>query len=235
MNEIDIAILFVIGMSLIYGLYYGFVQTVGSLVAVVVSVLLAFWLGPIVASLAMGNTTISESLASVTDAFARVGDWDLANTQVTSLTEGITETVIQSVKLPDGISDILRNNLNSRSFAGEGILTVNDYVSKTIVSVSFEILGFIIAFALSYAVISIVLSIIRQVFKFPVLRQLDTLIGGAFGLLRGGAIVALLTLLIPLLDTVIPQNAFEAYLETSTLLPYFTNLGVFIKIATGGV
>ncbi|MDO5022231.1 MAG: CvpA family protein [Eubacteriales bacterium] len=233
MNVIDIVILFIIGMSTIYGLYYGFIQTISSFVAVVLSIVLSFVLGPIISNLLMGNASLSESLASITDAFVRVGDWDLANTPVAGLKDSVTDTIIQSVQLPESLSTILRDNLQNQSFASQNIYTVNEYVSQTIVDAGLKVLGFILSFILIYIILSIILSLIRHVFTFPVLRQMDTLLGGVLGVVRGAAVVMVLALLVPLLDTVIPKDAITPLMDGSSLFPWFENLGIFLKVTAG--
>ncbi len=233
MNVIDIVILCILGISTIYGLYYGFVHTIGSFAAVVLSILLSFYTGPAISDALMGNASLSESLASVTDAFVRVGDWDLANTPVAELKDTVTDTIMQSVQLPDSLAEILRSNLENQSFASENIYTVNEYVSQTIVNAGIRVLGFIISFVLIYIVLSIILNLIRHIFSLPVLRQLDTLFGGVFGLARGAAIVMVLALLVPLIDTVIPEDALTPVIESSKMFPWFKNIGMFLKVATG--
>ncbi|MGI6215347.1 MAG: CvpA family protein [Christensenellales bacterium] len=233
MNVIDIVIFAVLGISTIYGLYYGFVHTIGSFVAILLSILLSFSVGPAISDALMGNASISESLASVTDAFVRVGDWDLANTPVAELKDTVTDTIMHSVQLPDSLSEILRSNLENQSFASQNIYTVNEYVSQTIVNAGIHVLGFIISFILIYIIFSIILNLIRHVFTFPVLRQLDTLFGGVFGLARGAAIVMVLALLVPLIDTVIPENAMASVIAGSKMFPWFENLRIFLKVAAG--
>ena len=50
------------------------------------------------------------------------------------------------------------------------------------------------------------INLIRAVFRFPVLKQLDGLAGGVFGLLRGLLICLALFTLVPLVQTMVPQT-----------------------------
>ncbi len=233
MNVIDIVILIVLGASLVYGLYRGFVHTILSVACCLLSVLLAFTFGPRLSQIVSGNQGVSDTLVNYTDAVTRVGDFSLANTPVGQLTEGMIDQVLDSASLPEPIASILQNNLKNQSFSEAGVSTVNDYVSNTVVAVAVNILCYIVCFAVSYLVLSVVLSLIQAVFKLPLLKQLDWLAGGIFGLIRGALLLYVIFLLIPILSTVIPLDSFNDLLAQSTLAPIFQSNGFFGSVISG--
>ena len=233
MNVVDIVILAVIGLSVIYGFYRGFVRTVLNVACLIAAVVIAFAFSGRLSDAVRGNEGITGTLATYTDAVARVGDYDLASTQVQGISESLIDQVLSSVKLPESISNILRSNLESASFSGTTLTTVNDYVSNTVVAVAVNILCFLLCFAAAYAVLSIAASLIHNVFRFPILKQMDWLAGGAFGLLRGAMMVYLLFLLVPVLSTVIPLDAFNEALTASALAPIFSSDGFFAGVISG--
>jgi hypothetical protein len=61
------------------------------------------------------------------------------------------------------------------------------------------------------------------VFRFPVLRQLDSLTGGVFGLLRGVLICLAFFTLVPLVQTMLPMDIINQLIEESQLAPIFMN------------
>ncbi len=234
MNVIDIVILFTIGISVVYGASRGFLQTISNAVGMVVAVGAAFLLGPAAAAWLTGIDWIRENLANITDAVARVGDFDLATSQVSGISQGTVETVLNSVALPKPLADVLRDNLLGQTFAQEGLRTVNDYVSNTIVAAALQVLGYLLAFAAVYIIISILISIIQHVFRFPILRQLDWLAGAAFGFVRGAGFIYLLLLLVPLISTAMPIEGFDELMAGSQLAGHFGNDGFFVRVITGG-
>lgn len=233
MNIVDIVILVILGVSVVYGLYRGFVHTILSVACCLISVLLAFSFGPKLAAVVSGSQGVSSTLATYTDAVARVGDYDLASTPVEQLSQGVIDQVLESVSLPEPISDILADNLENRVFSGTGLTTVNDYVSNTVVAVAVNVLCFIVCFAISYLLLSVVVSLIQHIFRLPLLKQLDWLAGGAFGLVRGALLLYVLFLLMPILSTVIPLDAFNELLAQSTLAPIFGSNGFFAGVIAG--
>ena len=76
-------------------------------------------------------------------------------------------------------------------------------------------------------------SLIAHVFKLPLLKQLDWLAGGAFGLARGALILYVIFLLIPILSTIIPLDNFNELLAQSTLAPIFQSDGFFARMVSG--
>ncbi len=230
MNGLDIAILAIVGISMIYGIYRGFLHTVLSVACFLVSVVLAFLFAPRLAALIQTQTGITSTLSTYTDAVARVGDVELAQTPVSYLsTEGIRQ-VLQSVGLPDFLSRVLENNLLTRSLAGEGAVTVNDYVKDTLVSAALNVGCYVAVFFVSSLILGLIASLIRHVFKFPPLKLMDRTVGAVFGLVRGGIIVYVLFLLLPVVATVIPSDVVESYVSGSTLAPVFQSGGFFTRV-----
>ena len=233
MNIIDIIILVILGVSMIYGVYRGFVHTLLSVACCLLSVLIAFAFGPRLSAIVSNSKGVSSTLATYTDAVARVGDYDLAAANVSQLSDSLINQVLENVSLPQSIQNILRSNLSNQSFAGTGLSTVNDYVSNTVVAVAINILCFLACFALSYVVLSLLLSLIQHVFRLPLLRQLDWLAGGVFGLMRGALLLYALFLVVPLLSTIIPLDAFNELLSQSALSPIFQSDGLFARVISG--
>ena len=234
MNVVDIIIVVIIGLSVVYGSSSGFIQTISNTVGMLVSIGAAFLLGPVMAAWLAGVDWVREILTNVTDAVARVGDFDLATKQVSGLSESTVDTVLTSVALPEPIANVLKDNLLGQSFADQGLRTVNDYVSNTIVAAALQVLGFLLAFLIAYIIISIIVSIIQHVFRFPILRQLDWLAGAAFGFLRGAGFIYLMLLLVPLISTALPIECFDELIAASQLAHHFGNDGFFIRVITGG-
>lgn len=235
MNIIDIVIIAIIAASVIYGLYRGFVQTLLSVACCLISIVVAFAYGPKVADLVSSNQGVSSTLATYTDAVTRVGDYSLASTPVNQLSDGVIQQVLDSVALPESIASILRGNLKNQSFDGTGLNTVNDYVSNTVVAVAVNILSFIAVYAACYLVLSILVSLIKHVFELPLLKQMDWLAGGVFGLIRGGLVLYVIFLVIPILSTIIPLDTFNDHLAQSTLAPIFQSDGFFAQAIAGKI
>lgn len=121
MNIMDLAILAVLFISVAFGFYRGSVSSLLGLAACLISVVVAFFAGPQLASLLSANRGVTEMLATYTDAGSLVGDYSLATTQVSGMSAALIQTVLKSVSLPDSIAAILQSNLSSAAFASAGM------------------------------------------------------------------------------------------------------------------
>lgn len=224
MNIVDYVIIGVLGVSVLYGLYRGFVASVLSMGGGLISFLSAFALYPKLAALIQNNEELQRTLLHYTDASSRIGDLELALTNVVNLgREGITQ-VLSNVQLPAPLDSILQVNLENLVYGTQGAAsTVSDYVSQTILQSSINIICFIVCFVGVFIAFSLASNLIRAVFRFPVLKQADALAGGVFGLLRGVLLCLIVFTLIPLVQTMVPLDVINQLLEESQLAPIFMN------------
>ncbi len=224
LNIVDYIIIGVVAISVLFGLYRGFVASVLSMGGGLISFLSSFALYPKLAALIQNNQELQRTLLHYTDASSRIGDLELALTNVINLGRDGIDQVLQNVNLPAPLDDILRVNLENLVYGTQGAAsTVTDYVSQTILQASINIICFLVCFVGLYIVISLGLNLIRAVFRLPVLKQLDSLAGGIFGILRGILICLVVFTLIPLVQTMVPLDFITELLNESTLAPIFLN------------
>ncbi len=224
MNIVDYVIIGVIAVSVLFGMYRGFIASVLSMGGGLVSFLASFGLYPRLAALIQNNPELQRTLLHYTDASSRIGDLELALTKAASLDqEGISQ-VLQNVSLPAPLDSILRVNLENLVYGASGsAASVADYVSQTILQASINIICFLACFFGLYLAISLVLNLIRAVFRFPMLRCADVLTGGVFGFLRGLLICLAFFTLVPLVQTMLPLDIINQLIAESQLAPIFMN------------
>ena len=232
MNPFDVLILAVVLLSVMYALYRGAVHSVLSQAALLISLLVALPLSAGPAEQLQGNTGFTSLLVTYTDAVARVGDYDLANTPVTGIGDDTIDHVLETVRLPEALSGVLENNLRyGRNI--ESDRTINDYVRGAVVSSAIRILCFLCCFCLCYFALSLLLSLLNHVFQFPLLKYLDWVGAALFGVLRGLTLVCAIWLLMPLLSTVIPVDGFRQALDGSALSRPFLSQTFFHAVLNG--
>ena len=119
MNIVDYVIIGVLGVSVLYGLYRGFVASVLSMGGGLISFLSAFALYPKLAALIQNNEELQRTLLHYTDASSRIGDLELALTNVINLgREGIAQ-VLANVQLPPPLDSILQVNLENLVYGAQ--------------------------------------------------------------------------------------------------------------------
>lgn len=231
MNIVDFVLIGLIAVSLLWGLYRGFIQSVLNIGASLLSFLGSFLLYPSIANAIQSNQGIVRNLIHYTDAGSRIGDLELSLTKVADLSQGTLENVMQNASLPAPFDKLLNHNLTNQVFANlPDVSTVGDYINQTIVSAFINILCFLLCFFVLYVVFSIVINLLRAVFRYPMLKHFDSLLGGVFGLVRGVLFCYLLFTLVPLAQTVIHLDLFDQLINNSLLATLFNNGNLILSI-----
>lgn len=232
MNIIDWMIIGIVGLCVLFGFYRGFIQSVLNLGGCLLSFVGSFLLYPSVADAISSNTEITRMISGYTDSTFLLGNLDLSSQSVANLTSQTVAEIAQKSNLPTPINTILVHNLNGKVFEPLGDLAINvgDYINQTILSVSINVLSFLVCFLVCFVVIAIVVNLLRAVFHYPVLKQLDGLAGGIFGLLLGAALCFIVFTVMPILQSVIPVPEFGELVEASTLAGLFENGNLMISI-----
>ena len=230
LNIIDFLILSVLAVSVLFGMHRGFISGVLSLVALIGSAALAFLVSGDLAAWLKGNQTLVDTLLYYTDAGSRIANPELALMPVSQLSESTLAQVLQSANLPEAFQSAFLAATGSAS----GQATIAQLLSETIVSASISILSFLICFFIAYCAATLLIHMIQYVFELPVLRHLDALVGGVFGLLRGVLLLFILFALVPIVLAVAPVPQISELLGGSQLAPVF-NSRIILSILRGSV
>ncbi len=230
MNVVDLVIIGILGVSVLVGLYRGFISSVASMGGCLLSLGLSFWLSPKLASYIQSRPDILRTLVSYTDAATKLGDQTLANTSVSGLTENSIADILSRVSLPAPLSTLLKSNLENQVY---GVADVGSYVSQTIVSAILNVICFVVCFLVLMLVLHFLINFLKVVFKFPVLKQLNAVAGGALGLLRGALLCFVAFALLPLIQTVVPVPEVNEMVAASALAPLFNSGNLILSIMNG--
>ena len=111
MNPVDWVILGILAVSVLFGLYRGFIASVASMGGSLLSLGLSFWLSPRVADFLRNNTSLSNTLMSYADAATRLKDSALSALNVQGLTTDTITSIIGRASLPAPLDKLLQNNL----------------------------------------------------------------------------------------------------------------------------
>ena len=107
------------------------------------------------------------------------------------------------------------------------------YVTQTIVSALMNVICFVVTFVLLLILFHVIVNLLKAIFRFPVLKQLNSLAGGLFGLLRGALLCFVLFALMPLVQTVVPVEGLGEMVEASALAPMFNSGNLILAIMNG--
>ena len=224
MNVMDILILVILGISVIAGMYRGFLasglHTVGFIGAWFAAKMSYSYL----ATAALSNRSLMGVLSNYLEAETMFSSTTVANMTVSdAITSGqldqIADTVAEEIPF---IRDAFVNNVLNFSFSDLNISTLSDYLDQTVWIGLFNVISFVLIFALAYAVIALVVNLFNHVFNFPALRGFDRLAGGAFGLIRGAVVAALVITLVPMVGDMFMPDMMNQLRADSKLMAVFS-------------
>ena len=234
MNIIDWIVLGIIGLSVLIGLYRGFIASVASMGGTLGCLALSYWLSPKLVEYLQQHTSLSTTLMSYTDAATRLKDSALSAQSVAGLNADGIAGILSRVSLPAPLDSLLKSNLEQQAFRSTDMVqNVGNYVTQTIVGAIMNVICFILCFVGLMLVFHILLNLLKAVFRFPVLKQLNAVTGGLFGLLRGVLLCFVAFALLPLFQTIVPIENIQDLVAASSLAPLFNNGSLILSIMNG--
>ena len=228
MNIIDIFILIVLAVSVIFGMYRGFISGVLSVAALIGAAALSLMLSGDLAAWLKGNQTLVDTLMYYTDAGSRISNLDLSLLSVGQMNESMLAQILESANLPNAFETAFITAISGAN----GSMTVSQLLSQTIVSVSISILSFLCCFFVFYLAATFVIHLINYVFELPVLRHLDSLVGGIFGLARVVLLLFILFALVPIVLAIAPVPMISDLIAGSRMAPMFDSR-IILSILNG--
>ena len=224
MNIIDLIIIAILAYSLVSGMHKGFITSTLALVGFCAAWIGAFATHQYLVAAIMQNEGLSGFLRSMVSAADLFKTPSLADMEVALASAADIDLAVSEVGIPL-ISDLFRSNVTNQVFANANLELMSEYLTETLLSSVLNIFAFIVMFALIYAAVLLVVNMLNNVFRFPELRHIDWILGGAFGLVRGVVIVMLIFAVVPTIN-----SALES-MEISLLADMMaeSRLGMFVQ------
>ena len=220
MNIVDWIIIGIIGISILFGLYRGFIASVASLLATLICWGGSYLLTPTAVDIIDNNTRLRESLTESIDISKLIGDADKTLAEIANNQAARDEFLKQ---VPKPLDNLLDNMIQS---AGDTTGSAVKYLKDHLVDAVMKVIGFLVCFVVLMLVTHLVIILLKTVFKFPVLKQMNTTAGGIFGLLRGILICFVLFAAVPMVQAILATNTSDMINELvdgSKLAPIFNN------------
>lgn len=232
LNIVDILIVAVLGLSVVSGMYKGFLSSMLAAVGFVGAWFGSMYLYPQLAKVVLSNNSLMDVLKYYLDVGTMFKTPALGATLVSGVT-GDAATLNIAIgelsSLPTVVTEAFRNNVIGKVFstrveAGASVpwlSTFTDYLNQTIWVSVINVVAFIVLFVVLYVIASLIVNLLNNVFHFPMLSHFDWLLGGLFGALRGYVIMILILAVLPMILTVVNLKEINEMVAASQLMPYF--------------
>lgn len=205
MNLIDLFAIVMIALFVLNGYYKGFLSTLLSIGAYIVSIIFGFIFIKPGASFVMGHKRLFNMMLYYTEGSEFITNPEYVRAEISTLSSTEINSIVDSARLPYPMGREITRNIAKEAFADQGITTLGDYFNQTIVCVFINILVFLVVFAIVRLILGLVINGADYADPFPVLRSHDGLLGSALGLVRGMLAMFLIFMLIPIVLTALGQ------------------------------
>lgn len=233
MNLLDIVFFAALAAFILAGWYRGFLFTVISIGAYVVSGGLALLFMPLLAAAVRNTDSLYNMMLYYTEGAEKIANVELSRMQIASLSSEELNSIIAKSELPFPLDNLIKSNIATEAFSDMGISTLGDYFNQTIVCAIINILCFLVLFIGIRIILSFILNGIDYAAVLPQLRHSDGLIGAGFGLVRGMLALFLLMMAVPLVLTVLPFDFIRDTVESSFFGPFFYHLNFLLHLMPG--
>ena len=227
----DYGILLLMAISILSGVYNGFVLSALNTVSLLLSWIISLIFYPLLSGyLMIRYEALFQRLVHFTEGSSKIPSIEARNARLTSISEAQLGNLLEEMQLPNPFHRILASDV----FAANGsIQSLGQYFDNTIAVILVNILSFLLLFFLIKVFFIILVSIAKAVVNLPVLKQFDALFGGAFGVLRGFFVLYFLFALIPIVLTLAPVDVLGEYLEGSRFAGFFYQFNLFTSFVRG--
>ena len=181
MNWLLIAVLVLVIVMAVVGLHRGFIRSVYPFVAMIVTIVLLYFLAPHLRDFLMKHTEIDERIE--TRIFTALGE-ELPLVSSKPLPEQI-----QNLSLPKPILETLTEAVEEN--AGAALDTVLHAVSQRLTRTVITAMVYVGGFIIIYILLLLLGRLLRLATKLPVLKQADKILGLVLGLLMAVLVVDL--------------------------------------------
>lgn len=230
----DYIVLLIIGVSIIFGIYKGFISSAGSILVTICA-----WVGALLftddlALLLQQKTNILEEIIYYVQADETITDLTLRKTSIFSLSGEAISQAVESANIPEFFKPHILQNISNHVF--DAVETLGDYFDYTVGSVILNILCFFAVLILVALIVSIIKSGLEAMVKLPALKYVDGLLGAGFGAVRGLFMVYVFFMLVPVILLVIPNSVVTKYLgniSDSPIASVFYDNNILLKYIGG--
>lgn len=225
MNWLLLITLAILGIGAVLGWRAGFVKSVFSLVSTITVIIVTLLLSPIVTGCFKSSETITEAIYHKLDELIEL-EFSSADTE-----EGKNLTdYVDGLSLPESIKNILKNELadafdgnkeEGSDSADDRLQTLERYICEVLTGLIINTIGFVVTLLVVAAGMALLCFVLDILSRLPVIHQINTLAGAAFGMLEGMMVLWIIFVILTMLGstefgqevlTLISENDFLSLL-----------------------
>ena len=233
MNILDFAIIAILGLFVLGGLYKGFMHTTIDIICYMLCVLFGFLMMPIVSFNVIQNESVFNTMLYYTEGSENIYDVEFKKRDIAEISNAELEDIYEHSEVAFPMDERIRSNVSDAAFQSQGITTLGDYFNQTMVIVTINIVVFLLLFAALRIVLAFGVGWWNYASPFPVLKKFEIPAAIGTGLIHGILAVFLLFMVIPIVLTVLPFDVVSELVENSLLARFFYYSNFLLALTPG--
>ena len=188
---IDILIVLALAVFVFIGTKRGFIKEAVSLVSIVIAALLAFWIADIGSKVVYDSVIEEKAHSTLTEAIGGNADdfSDSAGQTFNDIIPDELTAIAQKIGIKFDLSEKIDVSSEKSAIIESAVGKIMTAVVKPICTKVVAAVIFVVAFIILIIVIRLIARALNIIAKLPVLKSLNSLLGGVVGLLKGAVII----------------------------------------------
>ncbi|MCR5808259.1 MAG: hypothetical protein K6G56_01715 [Clostridiales bacterium] len=221
MNILDFAIIAILGLFVLAGVYKGFLHTALDILCFMLCVLFAFLMTPLLSFKVEQNESLFNTMLYYTEGSEKITDVEYRKQNISEISNAELEDIYSRSEVAFPMDKRIRANVADAAFASANIYTLGEYYNQTMVLVTLNILVFLVLFAALRIALAFLIGWINYAHPLPVLRKVELPAAIGTGLIHGVLAVFLFFMVCPIILTVLPFDVVSDLVEGSRLARFF--------------
>ncbi|MEX1308718.1 MAG: CvpA family protein [Eubacteriales bacterium] len=235
MSILDWAVIIIILYATLTGVYRGFIHSACSLGAFFLSWGSAALFSPMLSARFVKGKGVFDFVYNYAEGSEQLTHFEDTKLLVENLSADKIKELVTESNLPAPFSSLMTSNITHGVFSDQGVTTLGEYYNLTIANVCVNILSFVVVFFIARAILAFAINAANYTFKFPVLRMLDSTIGGVFGFLSGLFTTYAVFILTPLVLIIQPIQQIYDIIYGSAFADFFYSSNFLLNFIRGTI
>ena len=141
--------------------------------------------------------------------------------------------IIEEMRLPDTLKDLLIENNNSRIYEALGVTRFQEYIGSYIANTILNVVAYVMMLIVVYLLIKVLVSWLDIVTRLPILSGMNKIAGAILGGVQGLLFFWIAALLLTAFATTAWGSFLLMQIETSTWLSVLYHINPISRIALG--
>lgn len=224
---LDVVLIVVCVAIIVIATKRGFVRSLMSFVSKIVALIAAYTFTPVAASFLKTRFILEPVTNSIATTLRQYvvsgGEYDFA-----AISDKIPQPVMALLERYNVTSDVIRDGLSAAQTDGEVALrSLSEKIADPVVTVISTAASFLAIFLIACLVLWIVTLIVNALFKLPVLRTANTLLGFILGVCTAALIVfvysSVISSLVTSLGSIAPKWFGADVIDKTLIVKFFAN------------